>query len=71
MDYFAVMTPREQLVETVLYIGQWTQEWTQKRFSKDLWNSLWTIIHSSWTTSGPFDHVEKHWCKSSSTESAT
>jgi len=25
MDHFAMLTPHEQLVETVLYIGQWTQ----------------------------------------------
>jgi len=25
MDHFATMTPHEQIVETVLHIGQWTQ----------------------------------------------
>jgi len=46
MNQFATLTPHEQIFETVLNIGHWTQ----KRFIKDSWNSLWATRNSWWTT---------------------
>jgi len=37
MDHFALLTPHEQLIETVLHIGQWTQG----MFNQEFMNSLW------------------------------
>ena len=57
MDHFPMLAPHEQLVETVLHIGQWTQGHVQlivlSKIIKDLWNSLWTTRNSRWTTGGP------------------
>jgi len=49
MDYFAMLTPHEKLVETVLHIGQ---AWTQGHVQSQSWNSLWATRNSRRTTGG-------------------
>jgi len=44
MDHF-MLTPHEQLVETVLRMRQWTQGHVQSRIYGTLW-----ITKSTWTT---------------------
>jgi len=43
MDHFAMLKPHEQLAEIALHLGKW-------KFIKNLWNTLWTIRNSRWTT---------------------
>jgi len=41
MQHFAMLTPHEQLDETILHIGGWTQR-----------HALWTTWNSRWTDGG-------------------
>jgi len=54
---FAMLTPHEQLVKTVLYIGRWTQRHFQSRIYGTFFGPLEIspVVHQ--------DHTENHWPK--------